>query len=123
MLKQNPDQIDWESLSSNPAAIQILEDNPHLIEWSALSSNPAAIHLLEANPDQIDWFILNENPAAIDLLEANLDKIEHTIYENPNIFEYDYEGMKEKTGIFVEELMSKCFNPKNLDKFEAWGYE
>ena len=45
------------------------------IAWNFLSENPAAIHLLEANPDKIDWFGLSRNPAAIHLLEDNPGKI------------------------------------------------
>jgi hypothetical protein len=41
---------------------------------------------------------------------------------NPNIFEYDYEGMKKRTGLFAEELIQNRFHPKNIDKFEGWGF-
>jgi len=123
MIEANPDQIDWQLLSSNPAAIHLLEANLDMIDWTYLSTNPAAIHLIEANLDQIDWFYLSSNPAAIHLLEANPDRVECLIYENPAIFVYDYEGMKKKTGIFVEELMANRFHPKNMDKFEHWNHE
>jgi hypothetical protein len=53
----------------NPAAIHLitaeLEANPdsNKIDWLFLSSNPAAIHLLEQNQDKIDWHCLSANPA------------------------------------------------------------
>ena len=81
-----------------------MEANQDKIHWKWLSSNPAAIHILEANPDKIDWYNLSQNPA---------------------IFEYDYEAMKDRmynSGLF-EELMKNRFHPKNISKFESWGYE
>jgi hypothetical protein len=69
------DKLDWPGLSTNPAAIHLLEEHPYKIDWYSLSRNPAAIHLLEANLDKIYWPGLSMNPAAIHLLEANLDKI------------------------------------------------
>ena len=83
----------------NPSAIQMLEANPEQIDWSCLSENPAAIHLIKENPDRIVWDYLSQNPA---------------------IFEYDYKAM---TRPFTEELMANRFHPKNVSKFEAWGYE
>jgi hypothetical protein len=60
MFEENPDKIDWCSLSGNPAAIQLLEKNPDRIFWYYLSSNPLAIDLIEemlkTKPDKIDWF-------------------------------------------------------------------
>jgi len=105
----------------NPAAIEILEQNQDKIDWSCLSENPAAIHLLEKNLDKISWRWIAENPLAIRILEQNQDKIdwEH-LSANPAIFEYDYKKM---TQPFTEELMQNRFHPKNLVKFEAWGYE
>ena len=55
---------------------QLLANNPHYINWTHLSSNPAAIDLLEANQDKIDWKWLSENPAAIALLKANPHNID-----------------------------------------------
>jgi hypothetical protein len=98
-LKANPDRIDWVVLSLNPAAIDMLEANEHLIHWGQLSQNPAAIHLLEQNQDKIEYYLLSKNPA---------------------IFTYDYERMSRP---FTEELMANRFHPRNLNKFELWGYE
>ena len=38
LLEENQDKIDWEELSSNPAAIKILklEQNQNKIDWKAL---------------------------------------------------------------------------------------
>ena len=93
LLKKNQDKINWTRLSSNsnPNAIQLLQkkENMHKIDWSALSSNPNAIHLLEQNPHKIYWEFLSANPNAIDLLK---DRIE---YEN-NLFPEEYKSLKYK---------------------------
>ncbi len=49
------DKLNWQTLSSNPNAIHLLEQNPHKIDWFWLSENPNAIHLLEQNLDEINW--------------------------------------------------------------------
>jgi hypothetical protein len=49
LLEQNPDKINWESLSENPNAIDILEKNPDKINWINLLKNENAIDLLENN--------------------------------------------------------------------------
>jgi hypothetical protein len=109
-------------LSKNPNAISLLEANLDKIDWFLLSTNPGAITLIEKNLDKVNWLLLSENPAAIHILEANQDKIDWRILsENYEIFEYDYESMKQ-TRPFTEELMANRFHPNNLDKFEDWGF-
>ena len=102
----------------------MLEKFPEKIVWNKLSENPAARHILEANLDKISWFNACKNPSLIHLLDENHGRIEwFVIPNNPAIFEYDYKGMKEKTSVFTEELMANRFHPKNVDRFESWGYE
>ena len=113
----------WECLSTNTSAIHLLESNPDKIVWPSLSLNPAAIHLLEANPVKIDWCQLSENQGAIRLLEANRDKIDwHMLSVNPSIFQYDYEVIRERCGVFKEDLIKDRFHPRNLiaGKFKDW---
>lgn len=78
LLKQNPDKIDWDGLSMNthPFAIALLKMNPEKIKWILLSGNIAAIELLKQNPDKIDWRFLSKNTAAMDLLEMNPNRID-----------------------------------------------
>jgi len=45
------------------------------INWNSLSENPNAIELLKKNKDKINYNYLSLNPNAIELLEENLDKI------------------------------------------------
>jgi hypothetical protein len=39
-LRENPDRINWQHLSSNPNAIDLLREHPEEINWLNLSSNP-----------------------------------------------------------------------------------
>lgn len=39
-----------------------------------------------------------------------------------NIFSYDYITIKNKHNHITEELMKKQFHPKNINKFESWGF-
>ena len=120
------EKLNWRTLSLNPGAINLLEANPDRIDWTWLSGNAAAIHLLESNSDKINWTCLSANPAAIHLLEANPDKIDWwALSRNPAIFQYDYDAMRDKCGIFKEDLIKDRFHPRNLiaGKFKDWGID
>ena len=120
------ENLDWNGLSENPAAIHLLEANQNKIDWGWLSQNPSAIHLLEANPDKINWYSLSKNPAAIHLLQANPDKIYWCLLSKyKEIFQYDYDAMRDKCGIFKEDLIKDRFHPRNLiaGKFKDWGID
>lgn len=83
-------KVDWEYLSMNPNAIELLRANPSKIDWRALSKNPKAIELLKERVEyenglgleeynkllnRINWLSLSKNPNAIELLKANPSKI------------------------------------------------
>ena len=106
--------IDWDVLSLNPAAIEILEENPKNILWKHLSENKNAVELLKKYPDNIDWngLSLNPNPDAIELLEKYSDKIvwKFLIEENPNIFELV--EVPRKTFETVEDIKRWCKDPE-----------
>ena len=77
-------QLNWEELSKNPYAIEILTspENYDYINWKSLSSNPSpeAIKflLLDKNIDFIKWLEFSRNPcdAAIQFLKDNPDYID-----------------------------------------------
>ena len=77
-------QLNWEELSKNPYAIEILTspENYDYIDWKSLSCNssPEAIEflLLDKNIDFIKWFEFSRNPcdAAIQFLKDNPDYID-----------------------------------------------
>jgi len=123
LLEKYPYNIDWTFLSMNPAAIHLLEKNLNKIDWSCLSLNPAAIHLLEKNLNKIDWSNLCLNPSAMKLLEENQEKIDWSILSgNSEIFVCDYLKMKESKALLHENIIVKMFHPRNIKKFEGWGF-
>ena len=125
LLKENKDKINWDCLSMNPKAISLLKENKHKINWNYLSLNKNAILLLKENQDKINWNFLSMNPNAINILKENQNKIYWFQFsQNPNIITYDYKKMKEsmKNSGIVEELMAKIFNPKNMEKWNSWGF-
>ena len=83
------EKLDWNYLSSNPNAIDLLKENPTKIFWTFLSANPApyAIELLKENQKRIDWFYLsgNSDDKAIELLREYIENIEwDQLSRNPN---------------------------------------
>ncbi|MDB4352918.1 hypothetical protein OAA60_05765 [Porticoccaceae bacterium] len=98
----------------------IIQNDIVFINWDTLSSNPNAIHILEKNLDKIDWSGLSSNPNAIHILEKNLDKVNwHELSRNYNIFEYDYKEIK-NTLYNKNELMMNRFHPSNMNKWFDW---
>ena len=92
------------------------------IEWEWLSSNPNAIQLLEKNPNKIVWEWLSKNPNAIKLLEKNLDKINWAwLSENPSIFEIDYNLLRERCSIYKEELIQVALHPSRIERYLNQG--
>ncbi len=73
------------------------------LKWDYLSLNPNAIEFLKENQDKIDWWYFSQNS---------------------NIFTYNYKQMKEnmKNSGIAEELMSVIFHPKNMEKWNNWGF-
>lgn len=94
----NIDQIDWYSLSKNPAAIDYLLLHKNKIDWHGFCANPAAINEIESIYKLQFWidgmvnkFSLEDatfNPAAINLIKNNLYRINwETLSENPAAFD------------------------------------
>ena len=96
------DKLDWDCLSENSNAIDLLKENPNKINWKLLSNNPNAIDLLKERIEyektltieqynnlelyeKIHWSNLSANPNAIDLLLKNYNKINWiNLSKNPN---------------------------------------
>lgn len=89
----------WLHLSSNPAAIELLEEELQKensrVSISMLSSNPAAMHLLVKQPkSKLDRAGLATNPSAISYLvenEADFDNNWMDISINPNVLDLPIE--------------------------------
>ena len=101
-------QLNWEELSKNPYAIEILTspENYDYINWKSLSSNPSpeAIKflLLDKNIDFIKWLEFSRNPcdAAIKFLKDNPDYI-------------DWEGLSGNTNSKAIPLINKKIKEEN----------
>jgi hypothetical protein len=100
----NYNYIDWEGLSSNPSpkAIKFLlsEENEININWKALSSNPCdeAIKYLKKNEKYIDWDALSTN--------TNPEAIKFIIYNIKNklhINDINWNALSENPAIFIDE--------------------
>ena len=66
------DNLDWEILSQNPNAINLLEQNMDKINWNEILINPNAIHLLEQNIKKINWKWLSENQNIFEIEQKQL---------------------------------------------------
>ena len=78
-LKDFLDYFDWNELSMNPNAINLLKQYPEKINWKnlCLNNNPEVIDLLEKNKDKINWTNLSQNENAIDILKKIKIKLIH----------------------------------------------
>lgn len=91
------------------------------ISWMDLCENPspAAITILADNYDhpQICWARLSANPGAIDILKAHPERIDDCfIWDNPNIFTYDYQLIKKHREPIKEALMQYLYHPNRIQK-------
>ena len=60
----------------------------------------------------------------MEILKQNQDKIDwRLLSRNPNIFEYDYYGMKKTRSKLTKDLMETMFHPRNIRKWKSWGFE
>ena len=114
-----PEKLDWNYLSANPNAIELLKENPTKIFWTFLSANPApyAIELLKENQKRIDWFYLsgNPNPNAIKLLKENPSKINwEELSSNPNAIDLIKNKINEENDIGENLDNSKNINYSKL---------
>jgi hypothetical protein len=111
-LKENPNirrQINWEELSKNPYAIDILTspENYDYIKWKSLSSNtsPAAIKFLleDKNIDFIKWYEFSRNPCddAITFLKDNPDYI-------------NWDGLSNNSNPIAISLIKKKIKEENM---------
>lgn len=120
IIVQNLNKINWTWISSNtnPQILSLLKNRVDKIHWLNLSENPNAIFLLEEHVDNIHWEALSTNHNASHILEKNIDKIVWQYFsENESMFELDYDFLKERMDIIRMELMAKAWHP---DRFQDW---
>ena len=107
------EKLDWDMLSINPNAIELLKENPNKINWKYLSMNPSAIELLKENKDKIYWYNLSSNPNAIELLKENKDKINYRkLVFNENAIELIKDKIKEEQKLTEEEYNNLDYTNK-----------
>jgi hypothetical protein len=117
------EKVSWTNLSANPAAIHLLKAYPEFISWRQLPINDGALSLIETidfTRDHIMCTRMCQNPAAIHLIEKFETKSYLFLSQNPEIFEYDYVGMRESRTNLFHELIQVQFHPKHIDRFEGW---
>jgi hypothetical protein len=151
ILSKNVNKINWDKLSSNQNAIEILGKNLDKVNWHNLSLNPKAIVFFDnlnfenlSDNDLLTYLIkigyLNKinnvyEPSfyTSEFIQPMLDFEEHENVDDEipslkghflnNIFEVDYKFLKDRMESTIgEELMKVMFHPKNLDKFQDWGF-
>lgn len=86
-LKDNPHMIDWQSLSGNAEAYDLISTNLDKINWSFLSrnTNPNVINILNKNINKIDWKSFSRNKNALYILKQHKNKIDwSSLAENSN---------------------------------------
>lgn len=80
--------LNWERISLNPSARQLIIDYPEKIDWYYASANPCALDIIpKLQLKGLNWFQLayNTSPEAIRLLEENPSKIcGYAIAGNPS---------------------------------------
>lgn len=69
VLRDQLHKVDWDMLSLNPNAIDILEKNLDKVNWMNLSQNCNAVHIFEKHPH---W---SSNSSALHILTANVDYV------------------------------------------------
>lgn len=140
------DTTNWYELSKNKNAISLLKNNPDNIKWKYLSlnENPEAIDLIryrllyKKDLSEFDWIVIAglSNYNAIELIKENINDIINyckeknillyfidNFYKNPFIFTVNFEFIKSRINIILEELMIKMFHPNNFNKFKDWGFD
>ena len=84
--KELEDNIDWNILSCNPNAIDLLETqikkDIDSISWYLLAENPEAIGILKKYREKIIWNVLSSNPNAIDLLREKWEEEKYLMKTN-----------------------------------------
>ena len=104
--KELEDKIDWNILSSNPNAIDLLETqikkDIDSISWYLLAENPEAIGILKNYREKIIWNALSSNPNAIDLLREKWEEEKYLMKTNRT----QYNQLKDFENIVAWNVLS-----------------
>jgi hypothetical protein len=68
-------------MSVRPGAIELLKRNPQEVDWNEITGNPAAIDFIEQNEDRVtDWSGLAKNKNAERLIPKYINRIPSRVY-------------------------------------------
>jgi hypothetical protein len=80
-----------------------------------ISGNSEAIEIIEKNLDKTCFFLMSSNKSAIHILRNHIQDISWEILsQNENIFVYDYDRIKSRLHIYLEELIAKSLHPTRI---------
>lgn len=126
-LDDSPSNMDnfWYNLSQNPNALHILKENVEQINWNSLSlnTNPDVYELYEKHPYRLNWFHihLNHNPSAIKILEKFPEKINwEQLFENPFAIHLIEKLKEDETILNAEYFYSLCGNKNAIHLIEKY---
>jgi hypothetical protein len=113
------EKLCWSFLANNKYYIDLLLQIPpemmwmisHRINWQSLSSNPNAIELLEKNQDYINWYTICYNRSAKFLINKNKNKIIDT---NTEFHEYNIsdESDEQSNTVFITKKELRNYKDK-----------
>lgn len=136
IITNNVSKIHWLWLCENPSewAGELVMSNPNKINFEYVSVNPSiwAKTLLEQHPHKIvfERLLENESDWAMELIRQNVThpdviNMHKTMFLlNPAIFikRIDYNQIEERFRPIRNEIIKNRFHPRNIDKFDSWGY-
>lgn len=115
---------DWELLSENPNAIDLLEEYPSKIDHGRLCSNPnpKTAQFYVGHEDDIVWWRLCRNESlfklvSLDFLVNNIGQWDRSqLCANPSIFEKDKRLAQKWMQPIAQEVVGKIMHPDNVFK-------
>ncbi len=117
------DYIPGPNLSMNPNALSYLKKNPQYINWEVLKFNKNYIETPEIFENNLDKFdgqgrcllIYHIYLKVKDKIDINKKKKKFShLYLNKDIFELDYDFMKNRSDLIKKELIQKTWHPRRL---------
>jgi hypothetical protein len=120
--RNNKYNLDWNWLSNNPSAIQILERSQGKTQWGYLAYNKNAINYLIKHQNKINWNeLINYTDATINcmyILQNNNNKLNWIpVNEYTEFLKYDYYGLRIANQVLKEELIQVAMHPNRISKW------
>jgi hypothetical protein len=126
LLEKYPEYLDINMACVNPKAVHLIKS--HLYNWNFLSKNEGAVDILRANPEMIVWRIVASNRNLVRLLWDDFkDKImregKGRSWQHPEMFVpvVDYQAIRDRRvgpvyfSEVLKELMALYYHPTRMD--------